>query len=145
MLCENMPRMQSRQLAQAGVDAFNARDQQAMRKLYTPDASITNPDSPEPMSVDQMIGGFGAAFSSFPDARVELGTVVADGDHVAFEMTWTGTHEGPLAMPDGSELPPTRRRVSFGVSVMLELRDGLIHRERQYYDNLGVLDQLGVA
>jgi len=126
-----------RELAQAGVDAFNARDRAAMRKLYASDATILNPDSPIAMSVDEMISGF--------DARISLGSVLADGDDVAFEMTWTGTHEGPLEMPDGSELPATGLTISFSVAVVLETTEGLIRRERQYYDNLGILDQLGVT
>ena len=129
--------MVGRELAQAGVDAFNARDRAAMRKLYASDATILNPDSPIAMSVDEMISGF--------DARISLGSVLADGDDVAFEMTWTGTHEGPLEMPDGSELPATGLTISFSVAVVLETTEGLIRRERQYYDNLGILDQLGVT
>jgi steroid delta-isomerase-like uncharacterized protein len=137
--------MASRDLPQAGVDAFNARDSDAMRKLYTSDATILNPDSPNPMTVDEMISGFDAALVAFPDAAVSLGPVVAEGDIVAFEMTWTGTHQGPLVMPDDSELPATGLTVSFPVAVMLETSDGRIRRERQYYDNFGILDQLGVA
>jgi steroid delta-isomerase-like uncharacterized protein len=137
--------MAGRELAQAGVDAFNARDLETLRELYRSDATVTNPDSPTPMSVDEMISGFNASLSSFPDARVALGSVVSDGDTVAFEMTWTGTHEGPLMMPDGFDLPATGRTVSFSVAVMLETSEGLIVRERQYYDNLAILDQLGVA
>ena len=120
-------------------------DRAAMRKLYASDATILNPDSPIAMTVDEMISGFDASLSAFPDARVLLGSVLAGGDHVAFEMTWTGTHEGPLEMPDGSELPATGLTVSFPVAVVLETTDGLIRRERQYYDNLGILDQLGVT
>jgi len=134
-----------RELAQAGVDAFNARDRAAMRKLYASDATILNPDSPIAISVDEMISGFDASLSAFPDARISLGSVLADGDDVAFEMTWTGTHEGPLEMPDGSELPATGLTISFSVAVVLETTEGLIRRERQYYDNLGILDQLGVT
>ena len=137
--------MVGRELAQAGVDAFNARDRAAMRKLYASDATILNPDSPIAMSVDEMISGFDASISAFPDARISLGSVLADGDDVAFEMTWTGTHEGPLEMPDGSELPATGLTISFSVAVVLETTEGLIRRERQYYDNLGILDQLGVT
>lgn len=137
--------MVGRELAQAGVDAFNARDRAAMRKLYASDATILNPDSPIAMSVDEMISGFDASLSAFPDARISLGSVLADGDDVAFEMTWTGTHEGPLEMPDGSELPATGLTISFSVAVVLETTEGLIRRERQYYDNLGILDQLGVT
>ena len=127
------------------MDAFNARDRAAMRKLYASDATILNPDSPIAMTVDEMISGFDASLSAFPDATVSLGSVMADGDDVAFEMTWTGTHQGPLEMPDGSELPATGLTVSFPVAVVLETADGLISRERQYYDNLGILDQLGVT
>ena len=137
--------MTNRELAQAGADAFNARDTAAMRKLYSSDATILNADSPIPMSVDEMISGFDTSLAAFPDAKVALASVVADGDKVAFEMTWTGTHQGPLEMPDGTELPATGLTVSFPVAVMLETRGGLIRRERQYYDNLGILDQLGVT
>lgn len=137
--------MTGRELPQAGVDAFNTRDTAAMRRLYRSDATITNPDSPIPMSVDEMINGFDAALLAFPDARISLGPVVAEGDNVAFEMTWTGTHQGPLVMPDDSELPATGLTVSFLVAVMLETNEGQIRRERQYYDNLGILDQLGVT
>jgi steroid delta-isomerase-like uncharacterized protein len=137
--------MKGTELAQAGIDAFNARDRVAMRRLYAFDATILNPDSPIPMTVDEMINGFDAALVAFPDARVSLGPVLAEGDNVAFEMTWTGTHQGPLEMPDGSELPATGLTVSFSVALMLETTEGLIRRERQYYDNLGILDQLGVT
>jgi steroid delta-isomerase-like uncharacterized protein len=137
--------MTSTELAQAGVEAFNARDRAAMRELYTSDATILNPDSPIPMSVDEMISGFDTLLAAFPDARIALGSVLATGDNVAFEMTWTGTHQGPLELPDGSELPATGLTVSFPVAVMLETSDGRIRRERQYYDNLGILDQLGVT
>ena len=137
--------MVGREVPEAGVDAFNRRDTESMRGLYQSVATITNPDSPDPMSVEEMISGFNTSLSAFPDVWVSLGTVVAEGNNVAFEMTWTGTHEGPLVMPDGSVLPPTHLTVSFSVAVMLETEDNLILRERQYYDNLGILDQLGVV
>jgi predicted ester cyclase len=137
--------MASRGVPQAGVTAYNERDSESMRRLYRSDATITNPDSPIAMSVEEMVRGFNTSLEAFPDAHVSLGTVVADGDNVAFEMTWTGTHQGPLVMPDGSVLPATGCTVSFAVAVMLETDGDLILRERQYYDNLGILDQLGVV
>jgi steroid delta-isomerase-like uncharacterized protein len=137
--------MTGSELPQAGIDAYNSRDRVAMRKLYAPDATILNPDSPIPMTVDEMVNGFDASLVAFPDANISLDSVLAQGDNVAFEMTWTGTHQGPLEMPDGGELPATGLTVSFPVAVMLETADGLIRRERQYYDNLGILDQLGVT
>src|SRR4026209_1581826 len=99
--------MASRGVPQAGVTAYNERDSESMRRLYRSDATITNPDSPIAMSVEEMVRGFNTSLEAFPGAHLSRGPVVADGDNVAFEMTWTGTHQGPLVMPDGSVLPAT--------------------------------------
>lgn len=58
--------------------------------------------------------------------RFELLNAVADGDHVALEVRWTGTLAVPLgSLPAGGEM-----RARFGV--FLEFSDGLIRRQRNY-------------
>ncbi len=37
--------------------------------------------------------------------------MVEQGDTVATEFTWAATHTGPLVMLDGTELPPTGKRI----------------------------------
>ena len=99
--------MTGSELPQAGIDAFNSRDRVAMRKLYAPDATILNPDSPIPMTVDEMVNGFDASLVAFPDANISLDSMLAEGDNVAFEMTWTGTHRARSRCPTAAScLPP---------------------------------------
>lgn len=58
--------------------------------------------------------------------RFELLHAVADGDHVALEVRWTGTLAVPLgSLPAGGEM-----RARFGV--FLEFSGGLIRRQRNY-------------
>jgi ketosteroid isomerase-like protein len=58
--------------------------------------------------------------------RFELLHAVAEGDHVALEVRWTGTLAIPLgSLPAGGEM-----RARFGV--FLDFRDGRIHRQRNY-------------
>jgi SnoaL-like domain len=58
---------------------------------------------------------------------------------------WTGAQTGPLAGPDGA-LPPTGRRVEVAFALIGERRPGaeLAHRVSVYFDQLGMLAQLGV-
>jgi hypothetical protein len=52
-----------------------------------------------------------------------------------------GTHNGPLAM-GGTELPPTGRSITVVFAVHLWFCDGLVQRERVFYDRLAMLRQL---
>ena len=42
-------------------------------------------------------------------------------------------------------LPPTGKRVQFEEIVILQIRDGKVHRQRGIVDNLNALRQLGVV
>ena len=55
-----------------------------------------------------------------------------------------GTHTGPLVLPDGTELPPTGKRVEVKGMELVRVRDGKIVVDNLYYDNLAVAAQLGL-
>jgi predicted ester cyclase len=47
-------------------------------------------------------------------------------------------------MPDGTELPPTGKRVEVTGIELVQVRDGKIVVDNIYYDNLAVAAQLGL-
>jgi predicted ester cyclase len=51
-----------------------------------------------------------------------------------------GTHTGPL-----QDIAPTGRSVALPGCNVIELRDGLIYREADYFDTATMLKQLGVT
>jgi predicted ester cyclase len=85
---------------------------------------------------------FWQAFSSF---RHDHTRIIEAGDTVVAEGTWTGTHDGPLATPEG-EVPPTGREVSFGFIVIVDgdLDAGVARKVHVSFDQLEFLGQLGL-
>lgn len=72
--------------------------------------------------------------TAFPDIRIEHTNQLAQGDQVAVEFRWTGTHTGPLAGPAGT-LPPTGKRITDArVCEVMEWRDGRVARIVNYQD-----------
>ena len=57
---------------------------------------------------------------------------------------FVGTHTGPVTMPDGTEIPPTGRRVEVQGMELVRVRDGKVVADNLYYDNLAVAAQLGL-
>jgi steroid delta-isomerase-like uncharacterized protein len=80
---------------------------------------------------------------AFPDGRIRIDNVIAQGDRVAIEFTGTGTHTGTLRSP-GGEIPPTGRSVTLQLCDVYELRDGKVRSMRDYLDTAALLTQLGV-
>ena len=87
---------------------------------------------------------FEGADKPFSDIRMETPQVIEEGPLLAVEWVWRATNTGPMAMPDGTEIPATQRDVELpGVSI-LSIRDGKITSQRDYFDNASVMSQLGL-
>jgi steroid delta-isomerase-like uncharacterized protein len=81
---------------------------------------------------------------AFPDGRVTIDTVIADGDNVAAKFTGAGTHTGPLATPSG-DIPATGRSITLHLFDFMKIRDGKISKVESYFDSASLLMQLGVT
>jgi steroid delta-isomerase-like uncharacterized protein len=82
---------------------------------------------------------FHAAFvDAFPDIRIHIDELVAEGDKVAARFTCTGTHTG-----HGLGIPPTNRRATFSGMAMVRVENGLAVEAWNNFDQYGMLQQLG--
>lgn len=82
---------------------------------------------------------------TFPDARVDVTKMAAEGNAVVTEYTFTGTHKGPMLTSTGETIPPTNRAVS-GPAMDIGVFDdkGMLTALRQYFDTANALQQLGL-
>jgi hypothetical protein len=79
--------------------------------------------------------------ASFPDVRMEIVELIAEGDKVVGRFTCSATHQGPWLGH-----PPTGRRFDRVDEVAIfQLRDGRIVHAWSLEDNLGRLQQLGLV
>jgi steroid delta-isomerase-like uncharacterized protein len=80
-----------------------------------------------------------ASRTAFPDQRVTVDDLLADGDRVAVRFTFRGTHRGDLL-----GFAPTGRRVEVHGVAIYRIAGGRIAEGWVGFDVLGLLDQLGV-
>ncbi len=80
---------------------------------------------------------------AMPDARVIIEQRYESGDTVIVEGRFVGTHTGPLAGDDG-DIDPTGKAVDLRFADFSRLSDGKIASYHTYYDQVGLLTQLGL-
>lgn len=121
--------------------ALNAKDMDTVVALATPDARVTS----VPFGTTAGVREDWEVWSQgFPDARIEVKNVVAQGDHVVAEIVGSGTHTGTLRSPTG-DIPATGRRVEMPLVEVYRFRDGKIAEMRYYFDAFSLLQQLGLG
>jgi steroid delta-isomerase-like uncharacterized protein len=76
---------------------------------------------------------------AFPDFGIELTAGFVTGDRAAMEWVMSGTHARGLP-----GVPATGRRFRVRGATMLELRDGRVTRNRDYWDVTTLLTQVGL-
>ena|SRR5687768_11092344 len=84
---------------------------------------------------------FHAAYrDAFPDVRIEIEDMVAEGDKVAYRWSATATHRG-----NGLNFAATNRQARFTGMGFVRVRDGKLIEGWNNFDQLGMLQQLGVV
>ena len=118
------------------IDAWIARDADAILTCFTPDGTLRNPrmgvlDRPALRAHATRL------FSAFPDLGFDIeGPIQIDGDRAAYRWVMHGTNTGRLG-----EQPPTRNRIRLegcdfvhatpdGVATVVEYSDSAQFREQ---------------
>jgi steroid delta-isomerase-like uncharacterized protein len=78
-------------------------------------------------------------YRGFPDLRIEIRNVIAEGSLVAAEYDLLGTHTGTFL-----EHPPTGRAFRIPALSVYEHDGHLFTRETVYYDSASLFGQLGL-
>ena len=122
-------------------DVFNKRDLALADELVAADA--INHEAPPgvpargPESLKAAVTWLSAAF---PDMHMAIDDVVAEGDKVVLQTTFSGTHQGPFW-----GIAPTGRRFAQHHVHVFRLADAKVVEHWAVRDDLGFLQQLGAA
>src|SRR5690349_22655872 len=131
------------ELATRFYQAFDAGDIDAVLSVVSEDLETTDPV----MGTVHGHGPFREYIETLkravPDARAVIEGMYDDGDVVVVEGRFAGTFTGPLASPEG-DFDPTGATVDLRFADVSRVRDGKIVSYHTYYDQLGLLTQLGV-
>ena len=136
--------MEAAALANEFIEAFNDADWGRFAATCSADVVYEEKGSNRTIrgsdAVLETAKGWRAAF---PDIRGKISCSTAVGSTAALEITWVGTHNGPLELPSG-KLPATGKRVEVEAVQVFVVEGGKVIRMRHYLDFLTMLTQLGV-
>ncbi|MDQ3222400.1 MAG: ester cyclase [Gemmatimonadota bacterium] len=130
--------------AKATIQAYNDKDWNRARSLLTPDfvydevATGLKVEGP-----DEAIPAWKGWAQAFPDSKGTIHSALVSGSSVVLELTWKGTHKGPLQSPNGA-IEPTGKPIELRGCMILELAGEKVRLERHYFDMATLFEQLGL-
>jgi steroid delta-isomerase-like uncharacterized protein len=132
-------------LAQENIDAFNAGDWQRAKATLAPNAVYDEVGTQRRIQgVDQIIETFQGWKQAMPDAKGTITKAVAGDGGATLEITWSGTHTGPLMGPGGT-IPASGKRQETRAAMVLTFEGERIKEAHQYFDMMTMLHQIGAA
>ncbi len=78
--------------------------------------------------------------NAFPDLKIVIDELIAEGDIIAARSTLSGTHKGAIF-----GIPATGKTVCVTSLTMVRIKNGLLYESWVRNDSLGLLQQLGGA
>jgi steroid delta-isomerase-like uncharacterized protein len=122
-------------------EAFNKGNLDVADEVYASTFISHDTTAPEgqgsPEGVKQFVSTY---LSAFPDGHTTVEDSIAEGDKVAYRWTFRGTHQGELM-----GISPTGEQVEITGITINRLSGGKIEEQWNLFDQLGMLQQLGVA
>jgi ketosteroid isomerase-like protein len=118
-------------------------DGSVVGELYTDDVRVWAP-ALSVSSARELAEEFERRDDTFSGIELDVFPLAVRGDYACAEWTVTMTHSGRLALSDGLVVEPTGIRVTINGATVAEFEGDRICSLRQYWDEFGVLEQLGL-
>jgi steroid delta-isomerase-like uncharacterized protein len=132
-------------VAKAHLEAFNRADWGALRASLANDSVYDEHGTQRHIvGAEAIVDAFKAWKAAMPDVTGSLYNVFNSGDTVALEVTWQGTHTGPLETPTGPIAASGKKQTTPGIW-SIDVKAGKVQSSRQYFDMLTFLQQIGAA
>jgi steroid delta-isomerase-like uncharacterized protein len=129
---------ENKALARRSWESVDAPD--TLGEVYASDVVWHMPDQ-EVRSIEEAKQFVDMFKTAFPDMQATVEDVVAEGDKVVTRVTLRGTHQGEVEEFG----PPTGKQVEIEGITIHRIEDGKIAEEWNSYDNLSLMQQLGLA
>jgi predicted ester cyclase len=124
------------------IRAFNAHDESAMRGLNDPNGTFEAPGGVYLRGLETTSYAM-KWLKACPDGKLTVRNELISAPWVVEEVTFEGTHQGPLEGPAGV-IPATGKRLTIKAVLITRYQNDLAIEGRVCFDQMEVLTQLGV-
>ncbi len=130
-------------VARGLVDAFNRSDWEGCRATLAADSLYDEVGTSRRLQgVAQIIECLQGWKGAMPDVKGTVNNALATGNTAVLEVTWQGTHSGPLPGPSGT-VAATGKQQTTRSGWLLNFDGDRIKESRHYFDMLSFMQQLG--
>ncbi len=130
---------ENKAIMQQFVDGMNAQDDSFIDRLVDPNYIEHDPEPGQAPGAEGLRGIMKMLFTGFPDIKVTVNQMIAEGDVVSVAVTTTGTHNG-----DFMGIPATGKEISITEVHMMRMVSGKMVEHWGLADGMGMMHQLGV-
>lgn len=125
----------------ATEEAFVKGNVDALDEVFAPDAVFQTPPIINKKGLETFKQGIIGFRQAFTDIHVNWDEVISDGNTAVHRYTIRGKHTGRLPEVPA---PPTGKEIVMKGCVVYHLKNGKIFEFIEYFDWLGMMQQLGV-
>ncbi len=130
-------------LAQQLIDLFNSHQPDVARQFIAKDyEQHIIPFNQTYRGIDGYVQANRFWLNAFPDVRLDVENLIGSGDLVVVEAVGRGTHQGALEVP-GGKLEATGKHVDLPICLVWQFRNGVLYRDRHYFDSSSLLQRIG--
>src|SRR5262245_39979432 len=131
--------------ASAPILAYNAKDWGEVARTITSDAVYDEVANRRvARGTSEVITSWKGWAEAMPASYGTIESAPVSGNTAILELTWRGTHTGPLRTP-GGDLPPTGNTFEVRACMIVDVSEGQARVMRHYFDMVTMLTQLGIA
>jgi ketosteroid isomerase-like protein len=135
------------QLMKTLDDAWNAQDWETFDQRHAENTAVYWPGQPEPTRGRHNHRAEAIEFFKTFDNSLENDpymVMFGQDDWTCTIAKWKGTMKGPMTGPDGKTIPPTNKSFELEFCTVARWQNGEIVEEKLFYDQVGLLKQIGV-
>ncbi len=138
-----MPQKSVVDVAKEQILAYNDKNWDRVRAGVTPDLVYDEVGTQRKVQgIDEVLETWKGWATALPDSKATFRSEMGTGNTAIIEMTWTGTHKGPLKMAD-REIPATGKKIELRACQVCEVANDKVKSVRHYFDIGTLLKQIG--
>jgi len=140
-----MPKQSPIDAAKAPSIAYNKKNWDAVKAAVVPGFVYDEVATQRKVrGINDFLATWRGWAAALPDSKATFHKALVSGNTVILEVTWRGTHTGPLGMPGGA-IAPTGNKIQIRACQVIEIAAGKAKVMRHYFDMRTLLQQLGVT
>ncbi len=120
-------------------EALNTGDLDGAIAVFAPNAVVHISGTRDPLTLKSFKQLGGGLLRAFPDGTATIEDLIVEGDKVVSRLTYRATHTGDLM-----GIPPTGKSVAISEIIIDQFADGKVVESWRLFDQMTMMQQLGV-